>query len=65
MPKLVKHPKTMTQIVKDSDTRRGVKVKGFKLSLDDIARIEALAKKLNIPQSQMIMRGVALLEKQA
>lgn len=48
----------MTQIVKESDARRGVKVKGFKLSLEDIQLIENTAKELNIPQNQLIMDAV-------
>lgn len=58
MPKLAKNPKSRNQIQYDSDEKRGVKVKGFKLHLDDIVLIESMAKRLNIPQNQLIVDAI-------
>ena len=63
MPKLVKNPKTQTQIQKESNARRGVKNKAFTLKLDDIELIKSLSKRLNIPQNQLIMDAVRAYQK--
>lgn len=58
MPKIVQNPKTATQIQKESDERRGLKTKAFKLHIDDIALIMQTAERLGIPQNQLIMDAV-------
>lgn len=58
MPKLVKNPKTRGQIQADSNAKRGIKNKAFKLHIDDIALIERLATEHNMPQNQFIMEAV-------
>lgn len=63
MPKIVDKPKSLNQIQYDSDAKRGVKVKGFKLHLDDIAFIEQMAERLNIPQNQLIVDAVRAYQK--
>lgn len=50
--------KTRTQIQKESDEKRGLKLKAFKLHVDDIAYIEQCAKTLDMPQNQMIMQAL-------
>lgn len=50
--------KSITEIQAKSDMKRGVKVKGFKLHVDDIALIEQVSTDLNIPQSQLIIDAV-------
>ncbi|WP_294952257.1 hypothetical protein [uncultured Gilliamella sp.] len=50
--------KSITEIQAKSDMKRGVKVKGFKLHVDDIALIEQASTDLNIPQSQLIIDAV-------
>lgn len=50
--------KSITEIQAKSDMKRGVKVKGFKLHVDDIALIEHVSIDLNIPQSQLIIDAV-------
>lgn len=51
---------TRVQINQKSDEKRGVKTKGFKLHINDIALIEQASKDLNIPQSQLIVDAVKL-----
>lgn len=58
MPKIVANPKSRNQIQKESNERLGIKTKGFKLHVDDIALIDELAKKHNIPQNQLIMDAI-------
>lgn len=50
--------KSISEIQAKSDMKRGVKVKGFKLHVDDIALIEQVSIDLNIPQSQLIIDDV-------
>lgn len=50
--------KSITEIQAKSDQKRGLKVKGFKLHIDDITLIEQASKNLNIPQSQLIIDAV-------
>lgn len=50
--------KSIMEIQAKSDMKRGVKVKGFKLHVDDIALIEHVSIDLNIPQSQLIIDAV-------
>ena len=45
------------EIQAKSDTKRGVKVKGFKLPIEIIEEIESLSKALNIPQNQIIIEA--------
>ena len=49
---------TRAVIQSKSDQKRGVKVKGFKLRVDDIALIEQASKSLDIPQAQLIVDAV-------
>jgi hypothetical protein len=49
---------TRVEINQKSDQKRGVKVKGFKLHVDDIALIEKASKSLDIPQAQLIVDAV-------
>lgn len=63
MPKIVDKPKSRNQIQYDSDEKRGVKIKGFKLHLDDIALIEQLSARLGVPQNQLIMDAIRAYEK--
>ncbi len=58
MPKYTTSPKSRNQIQYDSDEKRGVKIKAFKLHIDDIAMIETAAKTLNIPQNRLIVEAV-------
>lgn len=58
MPKIVSNPKTRNQIQKDSDEKRGIKLKAFKLHIDDIAMIETTAKTLNMPQNRLVVEAV-------
>lgn len=60
MPKLVANPKTTTQIQADSDARRGVKVKGIKMSLDDISLLEQLAKDEDRAQAHIVADALRL-----
>ncbi|WP_085166091.1 ribbon-helix-helix protein, CopG family [Gilliamella bombi] len=50
--------KSITEIQAKSDQKRGVKVKGFKLHVDDIALIEQASKSLDVPQAQLIVDAV-------
>ncbi|WP_289006144.1 hypothetical protein [uncultured Kingella sp.] len=45
-------------IQKKSDEKRGVKVKAFKMKLEDIALIEETAAKLGISQVDLVIRAV-------
>jgi hypothetical protein len=49
---------TRVEINQKSDQKRGVKVKGFKLHVDDITLIEQASKSLDIPQAQLIVDAV-------
>lgn len=64
MPKIVEQRKSRNQTQYDSDAKRGVKIKGFKLHLDDIALIEQVAKEANMPQNQLIVEAVKLWQQQ-
>ena len=46
------------EIQKKSDEKRGVKVKAFKMKLEDIALIEETAAKLGISQVDLVIRAV-------
>lgn len=63
MQKIKNTPKSQTQRTADSDAKRGFKTKGLKLHIDDIALIESLSERLNIPQNQLIMDAVRAYEK--
>lgn len=54
---------TTAQIVAKSEEKRGVKSKSFKLTLEDIHKIEQLAKTHQIPQNQLLMQAIELFEK--
>ncbi len=49
-------------IQKKSDEKRGVKVKAFKMKLEDIALIEETAAKLGISQVDLVVRAVRELQ---
>lgn len=49
---------TRTEIQKRSDDKKGIKVKGFKLHIDDIALIEKFSTDLGVPQSKLIIDAV-------
>ena len=49
-------------IQKKSDEKRGVKVKAFKMKLEDIALIEETATKLGISQVDLVVRAVRELQ---
>ncbi|MCW9717385.1 ribbon-helix-helix protein, CopG family [Avibacterium sp. 21-599] len=51
-----------SEIVKRSEEKHGIKLKGFKLPLTTIAKIEQLSKQLDIPQNQLIIQAVELFE---
>ncbi|MEE6042070.1 ribbon-helix-helix protein, CopG family [Avibacterium paragallinarum] len=53
--------KTMTEIVAKSDAKRGVRAKTYKLPEETIALIEQLSREQNVPQYQIIVQAVALL----
>lgn len=50
--------KTLTEIQRDSDSKRGVKVKAFKLKLDDITYIEQVAKKHGLSHNELLMQAI-------
>lgn len=58
MPKSSDNPKTRTQIQADSDAKRGVKLKAFKLRESDIAFIVESAKNLQLNQNELIIKAV-------
>ena len=62
MPKLVKTPKTLSQIVADSDARRGMKAKSYKLPIELIDKIATLSATHGITQGELIAQAVALWE---
>ena len=49
---------TRAEIQQKSDAKRGVKTKGFKLHVDDIALIEKASNQLDVPQAQLIMDAI-------
>jgi len=53
-----KMAKTPTEIQRDSDSKRGVKVKSFKLKLDDIAYIEQVAKKHDLSHNELLIQAI-------
>ncbi|SPX85347.1 hypothetical protein [Moraxella ovis] len=58
MPKLTDNPKSRTQIQADSDAKRGIKLKAFKLHTDDIDFIVQSAKNLGLNQNELIVKAV-------
>lgn len=58
MPKLVKTPKSTSQIVADSDERRGVKAKSYKLPIELIDKIATLSAQHGISQGELIRQAV-------
>ncbi len=52
-------------IQKKSDEKRGVKVKAFKMKLEDIALIEETAAKLGISQVDLVVRAVRELQEKS
>ncbi|STZ55595.1 Uncharacterised protein [Moraxella lacunata] len=58
MPKLTDTPKSRTQIQADSDAKRGIKLKAFKLHESDIEFIVATAKRLGMNQNELLMTAI-------
>lgn len=65
MPKIVSQPKSKTQIQAESDARRGIKNKAFKLHETDIAFIIETAKALNMNQNELVMTAIRAYAKQS
>ncbi|GEM_PF-416962 len=53
--------RSISDIQKKSDERRGLKVKGIKLHVDTITLLEQLSEQLGIPQSQVVTRALYFL----
>ena len=49
---------TRTQIQARSDTKRGIKVKSFKLEIETIELIEQLASQLGVAQAALIKAAI-------
>lgn len=64
MPKITDTPKTRTQINADSDAKRGVKAKTYKLKIELVDDIATLSDKLGITQAEVIGRAIELLKNQ-
>ncbi|AKG09367.1 hypothetical protein AAX05_03335 [Moraxella bovoculi] len=58
MPKLTDNPKSRTQIQADSDAKRSIKLKAFKLHTDDIDFIVQSAKELGLNQNELLMNAI-------
>ena len=58
MPKIVKTPKTRSQIQADSDARRGVKVASYKFPIEFIDELAELSAKTGLSRSDIIMAAV-------
>lgn len=54
--------KTATQIQKESDERRGLRSKGYKLPIETIDKIAELSKRAGMPQAQVIGEAIKLFE---
>lgn len=52
--------KSTTQIQKESDARRGLKLKATKLPVEIVALLEQLSKDTGTPQNQIIAEGIQL-----
>lgn len=52
--------KTQAQLSNESDERRGMKAKSYKLKLETIEAIASAASELGVPQNQLIEDAVAL-----
>lgn len=58
MPKIVESPKTRTQINADSDAKRGIVTKSYKLHRDDVEMIKQIAQDLNMAQNELIVKAI-------
>lgn len=58
MPKIVESPKTRTQIQTDSDAKRGIMTKSYKLHRDDVELIKKIAEQLNMAQNELIVKAI-------
>lgn len=58
MPKIVESPKTRTQIQSDSDAKRGIVTKSYKLHRDDVEMIKQIAQDLNMAQNELIVKAI-------
>lgn len=49
---------TPAQIQKRSDDKRGVKIKGLKMKLEDIELLEKLSAETGLPQAELVARAL-------
>ncbi|MBK0062633.1 MULTISPECIES: hypothetical protein [unclassified Acinetobacter] len=54
--------KSTTQIQAESDNKRGIKAKTYKLPITTVELIDELSKEHGIPQNQLITQAIALLD---
>ncbi|MBS9781937.1 MAG: ribbon-helix-helix protein, CopG family [Gammaproteobacteria bacterium] len=54
--------KSRIQIQKESDNRRGVKVKGFKLPLETIAKIQVMSEQQGISGAKLVVKMTEFYE---
>ncbi|AOA58320.1 hypothetical protein [Acinetobacter larvae] len=54
--------KSRSEIQHASDLKRNVKVKGFKLKLDDIAYIEDVAKRHNLSHNELLIQAIQFFD---
>ncbi len=55
--------KSIRQIQKESDERRGVKNKAFKLPLETIAKIQAMSEQQGISGAKLVVKMTEFYEK--
>lgn len=60
MPKYTTTPKCRNQTQKESDERRGVKSIGFKVPIEFVDKLDALATKTGLTKNTIIMQAVEL-----
>lgn len=56
--------KTLTEIQRDSDKKRGVVSKSYKLSLEFVKEIEQIAQEKGISQKELLVQALAAYKKQ-
>lgn len=56
-------PISRSDIQAKSDAKRGLKVKGFKLKLEDITYIEEVAKKHGLSHSELLIQAISFFDK--
>lgn len=50
--------KSLTEIQRDSDAKRGVKQKSFKIKIEDAAYIDDVAKKFGMSNNALLMAAI-------